>query len=378
MMRSRFSQRTNGFVVQVAQFALLVGLCFQLGSSSAQASRARLLVLGTGDAGTALNGGSFFYDDSYNIFYNPAYVNDFRNWAIIEKSNFPGASAQGGVFGSIGQFNFGVYLNRGNAVATYPSFAISGAGAAPLGNAASTYTVVPQRPIEAYFGADMGVKWGVGLTFASNNSATGNSNYLLAHLGASVSGFEPFGTIRLGGTEPGATHSMYRAGLRYRWGEWTPYGAYTNTRDEAGGVTQRENTWGLGLGRSTKVTEGINMNYALSFWRVSDAGGAVEGTRYLLPLDVSFEGAVLTWLTLRAGVGYRVLDRAKVGTDANSQTVGDSTTGRVGASFHVGKVDFDWAVGKAGGTTEAATTPDTQVFDVSTGFFTAASLSYKW
>ena len=31
-------------------------------------------------AGLFLNGGSFLYDDPRNIFYNPAYVNDFKNW----------------------------------------------------------------------------------------------------------------------------------------------------------------------------------------------------------------------------------------------------------------------------------------------------------
>ena len=34
--------------------------------------------------------GTFYMDDAYNMFYNPAYVTDAKNWAIIEKSNATG------------------------------------------------------------------------------------------------------------------------------------------------------------------------------------------------------------------------------------------------------------------------------------------------
>ena len=62
-----------------------------LASTDVFASRARVVTMGTGDGGLILGGngdrGSFSYDDGYNIFHNPAEVNQFNNWGIIEKSN---------------------------------------------------------------------------------------------------------------------------------------------------------------------------------------------------------------------------------------------------------------------------------------------------
>ena len=75
---------------------------------SAFATRSTTLVKGTGDGGAILNGGSLYYDDEHNMFYNPSVINDFKNWATIEKSNFPGATAQGGMVTQFMNFNLGV------------------------------------------------------------------------------------------------------------------------------------------------------------------------------------------------------------------------------------------------------------------------------
>jgi len=81
------------------------------------------MVTGTGDGGLVLgaNGssGSFHADDDYNLFYNPAFVNDQADWAIIEKSNFTGAglggTAQGGFVTSLADVKFGGF----NVVGSY-------------------------------------------------------------------------------------------------------------------------------------------------------------------------------------------------------------------------------------------------------------------
>src|SRR5262245_16818165 len=97
---------------RILAVALALGI---LATSNAFASRSRTAVLGTGDAGLYLNAGSFFYDDARNIFYNPSYVNDFKNWGIIEKSNYVsgaaatqvGTTAEGGFVTSLSSFNLG-------------------------------------------------------------------------------------------------------------------------------------------------------------------------------------------------------------------------------------------------------------------------------
>src|SRR5271156_931933 len=99
---------------RILAVALVLGI---LATSNAFADRSRTSVLGTGDGGQFLSAGSFFYDDSRNIFYNPYYVNDFKIWGIIEKSIFPGVTAEGGFVTSDSIFNLGVYVNRESSIA---------------------------------------------------------------------------------------------------------------------------------------------------------------------------------------------------------------------------------------------------------------------
>lgn len=346
------------------RISILITLFVLILSSDVFASRANTAVMGTGEAGFILNGGSFFYDDAYNIFYNPAYVNDFKNWAIIEKSNFPRSTAQGGFVTSIANLTFGLYMNRGNEVVLAPGLA------GPAGSYSST-TVLPLRPIELFLGGDMGFKWGLSLGWAANNSVVGNSSDVLLNLGAEFGSLEPFGAIKLQGSDPAGSHNFYRLGTRYKWGEWVPYVALAYYNDSTI-LTAKQLAWGLGLGRTAKIADGVRMNYALSYF-TSSASGSSNSTRYVFPIDFAVEGDAAPWITLRAGLGYRALDR----TDSTSAP--DGTTGRFGATVHVNKIDFEWAVGKnLLSTAEGASDLDTQSIDIANGFFSTANLTYHW
>src|SRR5262245_50797905 len=102
--------------------ALLLAL---LASTECFASRANVLMYGTGDAGGIVapngQGGTLYRDDAYNIFYNPSFVNDFYNWAIIEKSNRAdavdvGSTAMGGGVAAWRNLRYGVFFNRVGAI----------------------------------------------------------------------------------------------------------------------------------------------------------------------------------------------------------------------------------------------------------------------
>ena len=329
------------------------------------ASRATNLVLGAGDAGTVLQGGSFFYEDNYNIFYNPAYVNDFKNWAIIEKSGAPNATAQGGFVASIASFNFGLYLNRGNAIPSQLGLASGGFGVP--GTITNQWSPNPVRPIDVFIGGDMGFKWGLGLTYSSAATIAGNSSLVVLHGGAEINGFEPFVSGTVSGSDVNGSHSFFRGGARYKWGEWTPYLAFATFNDPInalGTASNHELNIGGGLGRNAHIAEGVRLLYALSYWSVNDS----VNSRNILPIDLSLEGDVVTWMTLRAGLSYRLIDRT------SGVSAGDNTTGRFGATAHAGKVDFEFAVG--GGS--AAGNIDSGSFDLANGLFTAANLTYRW
>jgi hypothetical protein len=363
---------------------ILLVVLASLTASNAFASRATNLVMGTGDAGTVLNGGSLYYDDAYNIFYNPAYINDFKNFAIIEKSNAPGLSAQGGFTTSFLNFNLGFYFNRGNADYLSPGIgtgvnagtgAVNGPGLFTGGAAIANQL----RPFEFFVGADMGIKWGLSLLYGSANLPTGGYSDLVLSAGAEVQNFDPFVNVRVVANDPAtnSSHSFVRGGLKYHWGEWAPYAAVAYWNDQT--TTQaKELNAGVGLGRNTKVAEGVRLNYAISYWNSSDSGN-ISGSRNILPIDVSLEGDAATWLTLRAGLSYRLMDKFNGLSQTDIATGGpnNETTGRIGATLHAGKVDVEWAVGK-NQTLLGEGNVDAQQFDVASGFFTAANVTVHW
>jgi hypothetical protein len=395
----------------------ILGVVLVLGAlvaSNAYASRARDLVLGTGDAGVMLgnNGGngSFYTDDAYNMFYNPAYVNDYKNWSIIEKSNYAagavssanngtsvtnsylntGTTAQGGFVSNFYNFNLGLFFNRQDALrdAYYSNESV-------------------MRPIDILFGGDMNtIKWGLGLTWASYSSAdptttgaTRSSNDWVVHAGLSYNDFEPFAIWRVSGTDNGLATSPdnkgITAGVRYHWGEWTPYAVF-KSESYAGSTDFR--AYGAGLGRTTKVTESVKLMYNVSFFRqmvaanslasssavnggvttvtsiYSSNGTVTPGDRSVIPINVAVEADAVSWLTVRAGLGYNLMDRV------NGVTVADNTYGALGATAHAGKVDFDFAIGQnsGGAGAEGSSDTTTQSFDIAHQFFTAASLQYHW
>jgi hypothetical protein len=332
--------------------ALLLALSFTAGSD-AFASRARLLVTGTGDAGMILDGagGSFYTEDAYNMFYNPSYVNDYKDWGIIERSQ-TGAVADnpfGGFVTSMMNTNVGVFFNRTTYLPTF-----------------STATRAAMRPIELMVGGDHGVKWGLGLAYARAGTVQGVSQDLTLRLGAQFDGFDPFLTYKIMGKEKaGTADNKFKdmmAGFRYHWGEWVPYAAYRQTKTN--GNTQA-NSWGLGMGRNTKVAEGVKLNYGFGFWRTGKRTG-----QSVVPIDLSVEGDATSWLTLRAGLNYRLYDQIAKTTQT------DASTGRLGATFKWNKLSMDWAVGTGAGV--GAEALDAPTFGFDSQFFAATSLQYSW
>lgn len=337
-----------------------------IAGSDAFASRARLLVLGSGDAdfitGGSGDGGSLYVDDAYNMFYNPSYVNDYKDWGIIEKAKTTAVAgtsrAQGGFVTSLANLNVGVFFNRSSYLSSTTQGGLTGA--------ANT------RPIELFVGGDAGVKWGLGLGYSRFKNATGTASDLRVSLGAQFDGFDPFFKIAVFSKDTASTastenkHQHWMGGFRYHWGEWVPYAAVR--RDRNLGVTNT-NAWGIGLGRNTKVAEGVKLNYGVGFWRNAAAKGTALANTNRIPVDVSIEGDATSWLTLRAGLSHRIWDQTSRTTNT------DSTTGRLGATFNFGKLAMDWAVGSG---TAGAESLDNSSFGFDGGLFTAASLQYRW
>jgi len=358
---------------RILSTCLVVGL---VASSSAFASQARQLVMGTQDPFGVLSGGthgSFFYDDNMNIFFNPSYVNNFKNWASIEKaSGYAGtaSTAEGGFVFEASKFNVGFYMNRQDALNNIITSNTNVYG-----------TAAPVRPFDLMIGADMGVKWGFGLTYASNKRGMTDDSAtdLTLRAGVQVADFEPFvnyqviGNDQVNGSTTNKNKSM-TIGTKYKFGEWTPFAAYRqDTYTPQGGRDTKANAWGLGVGRGMKVADSAHLHYGFSYWQYKTAtalNSGINTKQDRVPLNVSVEGEATSWLTLRAGLQYNLVAMTGGLTDNNN-----TTTGRLGAGVKFGKAMLDMAVGNgAVGTANV----DSTVFDFSNSLFSQASLTYNW
>lgn len=327
-------------------------------SSAAFASNARELVMGTGGASSFSNGGSFYYDSAYSFFYNPSYVNDYKNWAIFEKGTGSDAASFGFV-SSMMNMNLGLFFNRNAALTT-------GTNATDL-----------------MIGGDMGVKWGLGLTYGTdtdgNVSGHNKESNLDVRLGAQFSGLDPFVSFKLIGADKldSTTITKYtntQIGFRYHYGEWTPYAAYkmAKSKTEATSAEVKTNTFIIGAGRETKLAEGARLVYAIYWLNTKTDNVPVATTDRKtnnLPIDMAIEADALSWLTLRGGVNH------VLSSDNRTQT----TTARVGGTFHVSKVDVDYAFGNAPGATgTTTTTPDSENIGFDSGTFHKIGMRYSW
>ena len=81
---------------------------------------------------------------------------------------------------------------------------------------------------------------------------------------------------------------------------------------------------------------------------------------------MAIEADALSWLTLRGGVNH------VLSSDNNTQT----TTTRIGGTFHVAKVDVDYAFGN--GSAVGGNTPDSSDVGFDSGTFHQIGMRYSW
>lgn len=330
-----------------------------IATTSAFATNAREAVLGNGGASTISNKGSFFYESSHNMFYNPSYVNDFKNWVALEKG--AAGSAEFGMATALMNLNMGLYFNN-------------------FGNTQNITSGTNASVVDLMIGGDMGTKWGLGLNYGKQDTtANQSSSFFGARLGAQFAGFDPFigFTVAAEDKTNGVKSNSYKgmnAGFRYHYGEWTPYASFNTktSKTEPAAIETKTTSFVAGLGRETKLAEGTRLVYAL-FYRhtgvkvadVKDPNQSVSA----LPINLGVEADALSWLTLRAGATQTL-----IGSGATK-----ATTGRVGGTFHMGKVDVDYAFGNSsstGGT--SSVTPDSENIGFDSGTFHKVGLAYTW
>jgi len=437
--------------------------------SSAFASIARMAVLGTqpaftganntaaniaagGTGGTTTNivNGALWYDDDYNMFYNPSTIMDSKNFVSFEKN------LEGGWVSAIGDsFAYGVYVNRGGSgsngvqngmygatanlaapglnTATNTAYAGTGTGAG-----SGVTPINTQRAIDLLFGGDMGIKWGVDVTWAYNRDQTpatatqqgleASNRYWHVSAGAQVMGFDIFlGTTIASQFQFNNTNLPTTAvdnlvdqniGVRYKYEAWTPYVTYHKFRRSGNGPgvsdptvsgaasTQVQTNFdiiGGGVGHDSKIADGVHVlkNIGIYYNSVGDTAGSTFNLRdykeWVLPINLALEAEAASWLTLRAGLEYdfwaeRVFANngtslATASTAATSvrQSQANLPTVRIGSTMKFGKLHVDSAFGNgtvkttgAAGDGSSQTTAGASSIGFDSNTFALVSASYHW
>lgn len=414
-------------------------LASSLVSSSAFATLARQAVMGnqpvwtsnaSSNADMTVNtvNGSLWYDDDYNVFYNPSYVMDNKNYVVVQKG------FEGGFFSSaFDNFAYGLYFNRGASTFS-DSRGYAANMVAPGINQQLAYTgggsnvaaaqLDTQRPIDLFIAGDTGVKWGLHVAWAYNRTQTVatkqkegaevTNRYWHFDLGAQVMGFEPFVGATLfskyqndtGATTANQVLDEFNVGVRYKYEGWTPYALFrkyresgnlpdpTLTRAAANQQSQtRVNVYGGGVGHDTKVADGVHVLKNIGVWWFSVEDDAATSERnedfydMVLPIDVALEAEATSWLTLRAGANYHLINQRKYARDnaQPTQSVNDkvaSNTGvtsfRIGSTFKFGKLHMDSAFGVGTTAVTGTETLDASNFGFDSQTFALVSASYHW
>lgn len=386
---------------------MMVGSALMLLSTSAFATKARLMALGED------KDGSYFVSDYRNIYINPAELNSLSNMTVFEwggaGSNMStllgGASldfdnstkAQGGVlYGLSNGLKVGAILGDETDVAALTRILASNGAAATQGLQSA------DNVLDVFVAGKAAVNWGANLLYSkSKDESTAttkhNSNAYAVRFGASQDNWNAHMLVALGAKSDrpnAAATPVYKGKLGVRVGggydlstenkffgmvenySWDQTNSTTATRR---GVFQKGF---MGVGHTKKVTDNSTMFVKLqgevTHIELKSVGAMVKATidRMAFPVSVGFEHSATEWLVLRgsvvqnlygtvkdegltanfgtAGLGdmgaiARLLANGRYGSSTSGnggkKTIANSTTVNAGATLAFGSLSVDGNIG---------------------------------
>lgn len=359
---------------------LLISTVFALFSTSAFASKARLLALGED------KDGSYFISDYRNIFVNPSELNSMSDAVVFEWGTSGAAyqsasldtdnngKAQGGAFYTLSNgMKLGVNLGDETDVAALTRMLASNVYNTTVSGLQFMQTA--DNVIDVFVAGKAAINWGVNALYtASKNDDVGTAGtatrhnqhayavrlgansgawntHLLMALGAKSNApdltYAPvykgkFGARLGGGYDLSATNKLFGMYETYSWNQ-------SNTQD-----AERKGSFSkgfVGVGHSEKLSQASTLFLKSSFELIDikvDAVGSKVGmkiSKVTLPLSVGFEHAAYDWLVLRGSVVHNLWGTIK--DSGLQENFGDYT----GATTDSGKVIRALAFAKYGSST---------------------------
>ncbi len=333
---------------------LALVLALAVVSSPAYASRARLEALGEG------KNGSYYINDSRNMFLNPASITKHKKKLLLELGNgaVVGANdragdnlAQGGFINTFGDFTYALYLNNTSDSA--------------LTAAATAAAPAPGSAIEFQVAGEGALNWGLGVLTGNTSNGADSSSYFGVRAGVEKDALAVFTSVGVSskfvndGVAPGSINQIkgklrLDVGATYKvMNEMTAFGRFSTSTNEAtveAGATDvtaevKSTNYGAGLGWDKEMTKSTHM-----FTRVEAAyaqtkqGDAVTAESFNVPVVLGAEAQALSWLAIRGSIGHSLIGRDITGR----QSLGNLTTLAAGVGMTFGDVTVDGLVASSG------------------------------
>jgi len=337
-------------------------------STSAYATKARMEALGQDG-----ERGSLLFEDSRDVFHNPAHVNDMKNYVVLETgtalagTNEDSAAtpeAEGGWYGEAGSFAYGVYLNgKRDDVEIHDDN--TGDVSVLTGSTVSGRTNYAEvgNQVDIFIGGDAGMQWGVNVNLSSfkNEVAQQEQSGMGVGLGVVMGDMEAYANLGIKDESEGglATGDKWEAdmginvGGAYKLGDYTLQldyrtGGHTDTVSSV--ATERSATEiTVGLGRIMETTAGkwfYNLGFYKNASEIKTGSTTIENDSNRIPLTVGFEADATSWLTLRGSASQSLRgsgESSALGSGKKIQSA-NTTSVATGATLNFGKLKVDGSI----------------------------------
>ncbi len=311
---------------------------------SANATRARMQGLGQSQ-----QVGSFYLDDTRNVFRNAAYAAVQKDYVLAEWNNTAVNSTtsdgEGGYFMGAGAMNYGVYFGADIDQRTQNT-----------ARATNTYTQSDDL-IDLFLSGGDSTKWGVRVNYGKNKLTSGTNTAYGLGFGAIMEEMEFFANLDMFNESELSTGNKfegdfgYNVGLTYDFMDMTVWAVYSGfgyeIKPTSGAATTRETMKAeVGLGREYEVSNTSRVITDISyFYQEQDDKVTTTVTTKTRGLDINigFEADATSWLTWRGSFKQ----------DLTSEIFGSVETANTningGATLTFGKLMVDGTIGFTSG-----------------------------
>lgn len=312
-------------------------------SSPVLASRARMQALGQ-DTGI----GSFYIDDTRNIFHNPANLSNGSDYVLAEwndnATNSTTGDGEGGIFRDAGSMNYGLYFGADVDQRTQN-----------VARTANSYTKSDDM-LDLFLAGNAGMDWGLRVNYGKHKVAAGTNTAYGLGLGVNSGDLSVYSNLDISNKTESSSGKFegdfgYNVGLIYDFMGMTGWLNYTGWGYEitptSGTKTERTlSKIQAGLGRIIEVSNTSRVFTDLDYYyqnQEDKTTATVKTKTRAVNVNIGFEADATSWLTWRGSVKQ----------DLTSEVTGAVETAgtyiNAGSTLNFGKLKVDGTIGTASG-----------------------------